>query len=102
MDAKLAAVMAALVMFQSVLALGVGFSWSLVGLLSLQNSLAWTGAGLALLLASVSGAWLLRRALTAERDAVEPRNSGLVAEEPEAAAIPEEPLSHQRYGLPGT
>lgn len=92
LQAKLSAILAAVILFQSVLVLAGGFGWSLAGLLGWPEAVAWAGGVLALVLAALASVWLLRRALSVERERVEQEILGLEGEGPEGSpSEPEEP-----------
>lgn len=63
-----AALCAAVILFDAVLALGLGLDWALVGLLGLSPEVGLGGGMLALGLALAAGVWLFRRACRAERE----------------------------------
>lgn len=64
---KVAAVCAAIIIFECVLVLAGGLSWSLAGF-GVSDSLATAGVFLAVLLAAASSVWLFRRAWQIERE----------------------------------
>lgn len=63
-----AALCAAIILFDAVLALGLGLDWALIGLLGLTPEVGMVGGLLALGLALAAGVWLFRRACLAERE----------------------------------
>lgn len=67
-----AALCAGIIMFDAVLALGIGLDWAIIGLLHLSESFALAGGVVALALAALSGVWLFRRACEAERELAQP------------------------------
>lgn len=63
-----AAACAGIILFDAVLALGLGLDWALIGLLGLSPEVGLGGGLLAAALALAAGLWLFRRACEAERE----------------------------------
>lgn len=59
---------AAIILFDAVLALGLGLDWAVVGLLHLSQEAAVAGAAVAVAAALAAGYWLFGRACEAERE----------------------------------